>query len=251
MKIDDKEQEYQACLRLRGAPDHATIEALVAAVRDLRNSGQNGKARDLLTNYLSDPAVASSSDLEILRVHFQLGLVYENLGELSKAREVWTSVLNMSDAGHGSGSEFSRRAAINLGNVLCREKLFRDERLLRERVLRSTMSLFGEDSIETSRMLAALATNLDNQGEYAEAYELNRRVVDGFREHQVAQQELITLQWVMAWELLKLGSGRESSELFDAVLMQIAELDRNDPLRRQAQRCKWIYRLAGRILKPK
>lgn len=248
MEMDDREQEYRTYLRLHGAPDNATIEALVSLVRDLRNSGQNVRARDLLTDYLNDPLVTTSSNVSVLRARFQLGLVYENLREFRRAEEVWVPLLRESDSAFGPSSLFSGRICNNLANVLLQQRRRRDEQhVLRERALQITKETTGANSLETHRMAAALARSLESQGKWAEAYELNQSALDGLAEHNVPPREYIKCQWAMAGELTKMGKGKEASELFKEVLRQAADLDANDPFRRTVERRRWVFRLLGRF----
>jgi tetratricopeptide (TPR) repeat protein len=233
---------------LLGADHPETLTAMMHLARAHEIAGDNQSARALLERILASQTRTLGSDhIDTTRTQFELGLVLKRMDDHFSARTVQEHVLESSDRQYGPDSELSVRAAINLANTLRSLKRYDLELPLRERVVETRRQSVGSHHMDFYRALVDLASVNHHLRRYKMALDLNQIVLEGFEQNGVDRRTILTLEFNIVIDLIRLKRARDAAELFDRAYAEVCEiLPADDPLRKQAEKQKGTMTFLGK-----
>jgi tetratricopeptide (TPR) repeat protein len=233
---------------LLGEDHPETLDAMTTLARMYRAVDDYDSARRTLETILAiQTRVLGSDHIETTRTEFDLGLVYRQLGDLFSARHIQERVLESSDRRYGHDSELSIRAATNLATTLRDETRFDLELPLRERVVEARRRSVGSQHMDFYRALVEAATVHHNLHNYGLAVDLNQIVLDGFERNAVDRRAILSLEFNIVIDLIRLKRALEAAEVFERAYEEATIiLPPGDPLRKQAEDQKRTMTLLGR-----
>jgi tetratricopeptide (TPR) repeat protein len=246
--VEEARELVDAKRDLLGADHPETLTAMTHLARAHGIAGDNQAARTLLEAILAAQTRTLGSDhIDTTRTEFELGLVLKRMDDHFSARTVQERVLESADRNYGPDSELSVRAAINLANTLRSLKHFDLELPLRVRVVETRRRSVGSQHMDFFRSLVDLASVNHNLRHYKLALDLNQIVLEGFEQNGVDRRTILTLEFNIVIDLIRLKRAREAAEVFDRAYREVREiLPPGDPLRKQAEKQKATMTFLGK-----
>jgi tetratricopeptide (TPR) repeat protein len=120
-------------------------------------------------------AVSHDVDVELSRVHNNLGWTYHTMGRLEDARRHYESALALKEGVLGPGNPHLATTLHNLGMIAREQKEFATARSRLERALALTLAGVGEDHPRVANVLSELAGTLVDLGEPSVAIDAAER----------------------------------------------------------------------------
>jgi tetratricopeptide (TPR) repeat protein len=246
--VEGLRNEWESmCVRL-GEENPETLEIAMDLGKAYRHAGEFRQAKLLLESVTASRQKAlGGAHIKTIQAETLLAFVLGDLGELKRSRSMQKDVLDRCEQTFGVRSEQSIAAAINLANTYRKLKQYREEGLLRTRILEYRTSLFGERHIETIKSLADMAVLKRNVGEFQAAVILDRAILDNVPRAQVSQRELLSIKFLTVADLMRLKRWSEATAMFDEAYEEATlHLSPDDSLRRNADKYKSKLRYMGK-----
>ena len=157
--------------------------------------------------------------LDIILFFQRVGLLFEKMGLIDRARDLYEDTKNMIEVKFGTGHVVMTDPLLNLGNI-CKRQGQHDEAMVHFQQMLSIFEReYGVDNLNTATALESIALVYDDQGLYDEAIEIYRKV-EIIKTRDLGRTAIPTVETMenIALTLMKQGNDEDAIKIFMNVL---------------------------------